>query len=94
MELRIIITYHGTGGIDGYKYQVEKYIHEVGKFIEIGELVDFPIKEKIVSLNGIPYEIVREYDIDETVEDEELEKRIVELKKYKAPKFHELKWNF
>ena len=40
--LRIIQTYHGTGSYEGYKYVLEKYIPELFKYIEIGELEDFP----------------------------------------------------
>lgn len=41
--LRIVQTYHGTGSYEGYKYVLEKYIPELSKYIEIGELEDFPL---------------------------------------------------
>lgn len=92
MSLRVIQTYHGSGGKEGYKFEVEKFIEETGEFVLIGELIDFPTKEKIVSLKGINYEIIREYDCNDTTEDKEIEKVIIELKRYVPPKYFELKW--
>lgn len=82
--LRIIQTYHGTGSYEGYKYVLEKYIPELFKYIEIGELEDFPLyfEKEIYILNGIEYVVDKYYDVDDTPEDEEDEKMIYELVKY------------
>ena len=82
--LRIIQTYHGTGSYEGYKYILEKYIPELFKYIEIGELEDFPLyfEKEIFTLNGIEYVVDKHYDVDDTPEDEEDEKMVYELVKY------------
>ena len=79
--LRIIQTYHGTGSYEGYKYVLEKYIPELSKYIEIGELEDFPLyfKKEIYILNGIEYVVDKYYDVNDTPEDEEVEKLVYEL---------------
>lgn len=92
MDLRIIQTYHGTGGKEGYRFEVEKYIKETDKFVSIGTLVDFPTKERIVNLGGTDYEIFREYDCNVTPEDEEHEKMIIELRKLETPKYTKVEW--
>ena len=33
MSLKVIQSYHGTGGKEGYKYEVEKFIEETGEYI-------------------------------------------------------------
>ena len=97
--LRIIQTYHGTGSYEGYKYVLEKYIPELFKYIEIGELEDFPIdfREEIYILNNTEYIIDTFYDVNDTPEDEEVEKMIYELVKYVEDKQEryelKLKWS-
>lgn len=92
MSLKVIQSYHGTGGKEGYKYEVEKPIRETGEYILIGELKDFPLNEEIVEINGIAYEIVSEYDRNELPTDEENEVIVYELEKYTYPTFHKLEW--
>lgn len=92
MSLRVIQSYHGTGGKEGYKYEVEKLIEETGGYVPIGELKDFPMDEEIVDLNGIAYEIVSEYDRNELPTDEENEVIVYELERYIYPTFHKLEW--
>ena len=79
--LRIVQTYHGTGSYEGYRYGLEKYIPELFKYIEIGELEDFPLyfEKEIYILNGIEYVVDKYYDVDDTPEDEEVEKLVYEL---------------
>lgn len=92
MSLKVIQSYHGTGGKEGYKYEVEKLIEETGGYVLIGELKDFPLHEEIVELNGIAYEIIKEYDRDELPTDEENEVLVYELEKYTYPTFYKLEW--
>ncbi|MBF0793373.1 hypothetical protein [Mammaliicoccus lentus] len=92
MGLKVIQSYHGTGGREGYKYEVEKLIEETGEYMFIGELKSFPLNEQIVELNGIAYEIVKEYDRDELPTDEENEVLVYELERYTYPTFHKLEW--
>lgn len=92
MSLKVIQSYHGTGGKEGYRFKVEKFVDEVGEYVYIGELKDFPTHERIVELNEIPYEIVKEYDRDEFPTDEENEVMVIELEKYTYPTFHKLEW--
>ena len=82
--LRIIQTYHGTGSYEGYKYVLEKYIPELFKYIEIGELEDFPVyfEDKIYILNNTEYIVDAFYDVNDTSEDKEVEKVIYELAEY------------
>ena len=79
--LRIVETYYGTGSYEGYKYVLEKYIPELFKYIEIGELEDFPLffEKEIYILNGIEYVVDNYYDVDDTPE---YEKMIYELVEY------------
>lgn len=92
MSLKVIQSYHGTGGKEGYKYEVEKLIEETGEYALIGELKDFPLFEEIVKLDGIAYEIVSEYDRNELPTDEENEVIVYELERYIYRKFHKLEW--
>lgn len=92
MSLKVIQSYHGTGGKEGYKYEVEKLIEENGKYIFIGELKDFPMYEEIVELNGIAYKVVNEYSREELPTDDENEVIVYELEKYTYPTFHKLEW--
>lgn len=92
MSLKVIQSYHGTGGKEGYKYEVEKFIEETGEYTLIGELKDFPLNDQIVYLNGIAYEIVQEYDRYELPTDEENEVLVYELERYTYPTFHKLEW--
>lgn len=92
MGLKVIQSYHGTGGKEGYKYEVEKLIEETGKYVFIGELKDFPMYDEIVELNGIAYEITREYERDELPTDDENEVLVYELEKYTYPTFPKLEW--
>lgn len=92
MSLRVIQSYHGTGGKEGYRYEVEKLVKETGKYVFIGELKDFPMYDEIVELNGIAYEITREYERDELPTDDENEVLVYELEKYTYPTFHKLEW--
>lgn len=92
MSLKVIQSYHGTGGKEGYKFQVEKRIKKSDKYVFIGELKDFPMYEEIVELNGVAYEVVSEYDRRETPTDEENEVIVYELEKYTYPTFHKLEW--
>lgn len=82
--LRIIQTYHGTGSYEGYKYVLEKYIPELFKYVEIGELENFPLyfEKEIFIFNNTEYIIDTFYDVNDTPEDEEVEKMIYELIEY------------
>lgn len=82
--LRVVQTYHGTGSREGYKYVLEKYIPERSKYIEIGELEDFPLyfEKEIYIINGIEYVVDKYYDVNDTPKDEDDEKMIYELVKY------------
>lgn len=86
MMLRIVQTYHGTGGSEGYKYVLEKYITELFEYIKIGELEDFPFpvyfEKEIFIFNNTEYIIDTFYDVNDTPEDEEVEKVIYELIEY------------
>lgn len=92
MSLKVIQSYHGTGGKEGYKYEVEKLIRETGEYILIGELKDFPMDEEVVELNGLVYNVVSEYSRDELPTDEENEVIIYQLERYTYPTFHKLGW--
>lgn len=92
MSLKVIQSYHGTGGKEGYKYEVEKLVKETGNYLFIGELKEFPLFERIVELNGTAYEVVKEYDRNEPPTDEENEVVVYELEKYTYPTFYKLEW--
>ncbi|WP_323709422.1 hypothetical protein [Mammaliicoccus sciuri] len=92
MSLKVIQSYHGTGGKEGYKYEVEKLIRETGEYILIGELKDFPMDEEVVELNGLVYNVVSEYSRDELPTDEENEVIVYQLERYTYPTFHRLRW--
>ena len=87
--LRIVQTYHGTGSYEGYKYVLEKYIPELFKYIEIGELEDFPIyfEKEIFTLNGIEYVVDKHYDVDDTPEDEKMIYELVEYVEDKQERY-------
>lgn len=92
MTIRVIQSYHGTGGKEGYKFQVEKRIKKSDKYVFIGELKDFPMYEEIVELNGVAYKVVKEYSREELPTDEEYEVVVYELEKYTYPTFPNLEW--
>lgn len=92
MSLKVIQSYHGTGGKEGYKYEVEKLIEETGGYVPIGELKDFPMYEEIVNLNGVAYKVVNEYSREELPTDEEYEVVVYELERYTYPTFPKLEW--
>lgn len=91
-KIRIVQTYHGNGSKEGYVYRVEKFMGVKDEYIYIGDIVNFPLNDRVVSLDGIPYEIVREYDCNDTPEDEINEKVIIELKRKYSNEYYQLKW--
>ncbi|UXU70169.1 hypothetical protein [Mammaliicoccus sciuri] len=92
MSLRVIQSYHGTGGKEGYKFQVEKFNGNIREYVYVGELKDFPIDQRMVELDGVEYEIIDVYDRNELPKDEEQEVVVFVLAEYTYPTLHKLEW--
>lgn len=84
-DLKIRQSYHGTGGIDGYKYELYN-----NKGEKIGRLQNVPVEcnyDSTLRINGVSYMVLSLYDSQDPKEEKD-EVIYYELKRYECnPEF-------